>query len=48
MIPVGPRSQTLLNPIAVLLGAYAEGHISSYYDVIELSHAALNHNRRNQ
>jgi hypothetical protein len=37
VIPVGPRSQTLLNPIAVLLGAYAEGHISSYYDVIELS-----------
>lgn len=33
----GPRSQTLLNPIAVLLSAYAEGHISSYYDVIELS-----------
>ena len=33
----GPRSQTLLNPIAVLLGAYAEGHISSYYDVIDLS-----------
>jgi hypothetical protein len=33
----GPRSQTLLNPISVLLSAYAEGHISSYYDVIELS-----------
>jgi hypothetical protein len=33
----GPRSQTLLNPISVLLGAYAEGHIGSYYDVIELS-----------
>jgi hypothetical protein len=33
----GPRSQTLLNPISVLLAAYAEGHISSYYDVIELS-----------
>lgn len=33
----GPRSQTLLNPIAMLLSAYAEGHISSYYDVIELS-----------
>jgi hypothetical protein len=37
VMPVGPRSQTLLNPISVLLGAYAEGHISSYYDVIELS-----------
>ncbi|HYT67432.1 MAG TPA: hypothetical protein VEL51_13480 [Vicinamibacterales bacterium] len=36
-IPIGPRSQTLLNPISVLLGAYSEGHISSYYDVIELS-----------
>ena len=35
--PAGPRSQTLLNPIGVLLGAYAEGHISNYYDVIELS-----------
>jgi hypothetical protein len=34
---VGPRSQTLLNPISILLGAYAEGHISTYYDVIELS-----------
>jgi hypothetical protein len=33
----GPRSQTLLNPISALLGAYAEGHIGSYYDVIELS-----------
>jgi hypothetical protein len=37
VLPVGPRSQTLLNPISVLLGAYNEGHISSYYDVIELS-----------
>lgn len=37
MLPAGPRSQTLLNPISVLLGAYNEGHISSYYDVIELS-----------
>jgi len=35
--PPGPRSQTLLNPISVLLGAYAEGHIGSYYDVIDLS-----------
>ena len=35
--PPGPRSQTLLNPISALLGAYAEGHIGSYYDVIELS-----------
>ena len=37
VLPVGPRSQTLLNPISVLLGAYAEGHIGTYYDVIELS-----------
>ena len=37
VIPLGPRSQTLLNPISVLLGAYTEGHISSYTDVIELS-----------
>jgi hypothetical protein len=36
-VPAGPRSQTLLNPISALLGAYAEGHINSYYDVIELS-----------
>jgi hypothetical protein len=35
--PAGPRSETLLNPIATLLAAYAEGHINSYYDVIELS-----------
>jgi hypothetical protein len=33
----GPRSVTLLNPIAVLLAAFSEGHISSYYDVVELS-----------
>ena len=33
----GPRSETLLNPISVLLAAYAEGHINSYYDVVELS-----------
>ena len=33
----GPRSETLLNPISILLAAYAEGHISNYYDVIELS-----------
>lgn len=33
----GPRSQTLLNPISVLLSAYAEGHISTYLDVVELS-----------
>jgi hypothetical protein len=37
VLPVGPRSQTLLNPISVLLAAYAEGHIDGYYDVIELS-----------
>lgn len=35
----GPRSETLLNPIALLLAAYGEGHISAYYDVIELSRA---------
>jgi hypothetical protein len=33
----GPRSETLLNPIAVLLAAFEEGRISDYYDVIELS-----------
>jgi hypothetical protein len=33
----GPRSETLLNPIAMLLAAYAEGHVNSYYDVVELS-----------
>ena len=33
----GPRSETLLNPISILLAAYAEGHINSYYDVVELS-----------
>ncbi len=33
----GPRSETLLNPIAILLAAFAEGRIASYYDVIELS-----------
>jgi len=38
-MPVGPRSQTLLNPISMLLEAYGEGHIGSYYDVIELSSA---------
>jgi hypothetical protein len=37
VLPLGPRSQTLLNPIWVLLGAYSEGHISNYTDVIELS-----------
>ena len=37
VMPVGPRSQTLLNPIAVLLSAYSEGTISSYSDVIDLS-----------
>jgi len=35
--PPGPRSETLLNPISMLLAAYAEGHINSYYDVVELS-----------
>jgi hypothetical protein len=33
----GPRSETLLNPIGSLLAAFAEGHISNYDDVIELS-----------
>lgn len=37
VVSLGPRSRTLLNPISLLLSAYAEGHISSYYDVIELS-----------
>ena len=37
IMPVGPRSQTLLNPISVLLGNYTEGHISTYSDVIDLS-----------
>jgi len=36
--PAGPRSTTLLNPISLLLAAYSEGHINSYYDVVELSH----------
>ena len=36
-VPVGPRSEQLLNPIHTLLAAYSEGRISSYYDVIELS-----------
>ncbi|HET7698398.1 MAG TPA: hypothetical protein VFK57_21975, partial [Vicinamibacterales bacterium] len=36
-VPLGPRSQTLLNPISILLAAYTEGHIGSYSDVIELS-----------
>jgi len=35
--PTGPRSVTLLNPISLLLAAYSEGHINSYYDVVELS-----------
>jgi hypothetical protein len=36
-VPIGPRSEQLLNPIHVLLAAYSEGRISSYYDVIDLS-----------
>ena len=36
-VPSMPRSQTLLNPIMILLGAYSEGHIGNYSDVIELS-----------
>jgi hypothetical protein len=35
--PGAPRSDTLVNPISVLLAAYAEGHITSYFDVIDLS-----------
>ena len=35
--PMGPRSVTLLCPISLLLAAYAEGHINSYYDVVELN-----------
>jgi len=35
--PLRPRSDTLLNPISLLLAAYFEGHITSYYDVVELS-----------
>jgi hypothetical protein len=37
MAPIGPRSVTLLNPISLLLAAYSEGHINSYYDVVEIS-----------
>jgi hypothetical protein len=33
----GPRSETLLNPIARLLAAFGEGRVNTYYDVIELS-----------
>jgi hypothetical protein len=33
----GPRSVTLLNPISLLLAAYAEGHVNTYLDVVELS-----------
>jgi hypothetical protein len=33
----GPRSETLLNPISLLLAAFAEGRVNSYSDVIELS-----------
>jgi hypothetical protein len=36
-VPGYPRSVTLLEPISMLLAAYAEGHINSYYDVVELS-----------
>jgi hypothetical protein len=35
--PIGPRSEQLLNPIQVLLAAFDEGRISSYFDVIDLS-----------
>jgi hypothetical protein len=34
---LGPRSDTLLNPISLLLAAYSEGYITSYYDVVEQS-----------
>jgi hypothetical protein len=33
----GPRSETLLNPIGLLLAAFADGHVNNYYDVIEMS-----------
>lgn len=33
----GPRSETLLNPISLLLAAFAEGRVTNYNDVIELS-----------
>ena len=36
-LPVGPRSEQLLNPINVLLAAFDKGRITSYYDVIDLS-----------
>jgi hypothetical protein len=35
--PIGPRSEQLLNPIHVLLAAFNEGRISSYFDVIDVS-----------
>jgi hypothetical protein len=35
--PIGPRSEQLLNPIHVLLAAFTEGRISSYFDVIDVS-----------
>lgn len=34
----GPRSVTLLSPIGDLLKAVDDGRVSSYYDVIEMSH----------
>ncbi|HEY2431112.1 MAG TPA: hypothetical protein VGI12_00465 [Vicinamibacterales bacterium] len=34
---LGPRSEQLLNPIHVLLAAFSEGRIGSYFDVIDLS-----------
>ena len=33
----GPRSETLLNPISLLLAAFYEGRVNTYSDVIELS-----------
>ena len=36
--PAGPRSEQLLNPVNVLLAAFSNGRITSYYDVIDLSH----------
>jgi hypothetical protein len=35
--PVGPRSEQLLNPIHVLLEAFSDGRLNSYFDVIDLS-----------
>jgi len=41
----GPRSETLLNPIALLLASYFEGHVTSYSDVVELSQEEVRRER---